>query len=123
MVIAVPGIDLSMRDPYNYRKLVEQALDLGVPVVLSSQIPIHMGHLNAPSIAPASEYGALQVFNHTQAATWTKIAWAIGCAHEEEKLNPNLRQTRMARLREKLEINYVGEVLGYHRTELKKPPH
>lgn len=110
IIITTLGTNVPTKEPYNFRTLIQKAVDHGIPVLLSSQTPIKFDTLETNKIdSVAEKYGAIQAGNLTPASLFVKFAWVIGCVNKEEADNPELKSTRMANIKNKMATNYVGE--------------
>jgi L-asparaginase/Glu-tRNA(Gln) amidotransferase subunit D len=98
--------------PYDLEPFIRQAYDLGIPVLLASQYPIHTGNLGRyfPS-RRAIDAGAIPIANMTMAAMVAKLSWVLGAAKELPTRDEVLEQ---------MLFNYVGEIDERDATWLRK---
>lgn len=95
--------NIPTREPYDLSPLIRMATEeLGIPVLLTSQYPIHPGNLGRylPS-RRAIDDGAIPLANMTLPALATKLSWVLG------QFGPRLPRDE---LREKLLYNYIEEL-------------
>lgn len=111
IIITTPGLgNIPSVEPYNFRVLIQQAVAAGVPVLISSQMPINpytqdqYEHVSVPT-----KYGAIPAGNLTPGAAFAKFAWVIGCVSQEEIINPEQKAQRMELIKQKMWTDYVGE--------------
>jgi L-asparaginase/Glu-tRNA(Gln) amidotransferase subunit D len=113
VVITTPGVgNIPSIEPYNFRPLIQRAVNLGIPVLITSQVPINPFTQAQYEMARVpEEYGAILTGNLTFAAAMTKFAWVIGCVrHEMPDASPGDKRHEIAK---RMKENYVGELGEY----------
>ncbi|MBF0308713.1 MAG: asparaginase [Magnetococcales bacterium] len=106
ILITTPGLgNIPNRDPFNFRNLIGDAVSLGTPVLIASQVPINPYTQNQYEMASVpAQYGAIPAGNLTLAAAFTKFAWVVGCVNRECR-----PPDRMEEIKRRMRTIFVGE--------------
>jgi len=92
---------------YSFRELIETALNLGKPVIVTSQFPANATLYS--SYRPGREAiraGAISTGNMTASCSVAKFRWALALA-ERDRVRPG---ERIERIKEIMNTAYVGEM-------------
>ncbi|MBF0132343.1 MAG: asparaginase [Magnetococcales bacterium] len=112
ILITTPGVgNIPSEDPFNFRLLIQEAISLGIPVLIASQVPINPYTQDQYEMASTpAKYGAIPAGNLTLAAALTKFAWVIGCVrHEmgaEAIADP---ENKLKEIKTRMRTIYIGE--------------
>jgi len=110
IIIHTPGVgNIPSLGDNNFRPLLSATIDWGIPVLVTSQVPINPYTQPQYEMARAvTEFNAILAGNMTFAAAFAKFAWVIGHVNEETlgTADTSRRHERIATL---MGQNYVGE--------------
>ena len=111
VVISTPGLgNIPAIDPYNFRPFIEEAINQGLPVLITSQMPINPFTLDRYEMAKLpAQLGAIPAGNMTISAAYTKFAWVIGCVQAEQQGRPLSKNDYLHEIKRRMGIDYVGE--------------
>lgn len=111
IILTTPGVgNIPNIVPYNFRPAIQMAKDMGIPVLVSSQVPINPETQEEYEMASVpQDYGAILTGNITFAAAMTKFSWVIGCINENFKFKNISSEERIKEIKKWMKINYIGE--------------
>jgi L-asparaginase len=108
LIVHTPGAgNIPYRDEHNFRDFIKRAVDAGMPVLVTSQVPINPYTQPQYEMSRAvTDYGAILAGNMTFPAAHAKFVWVIGCVNHEDSW---YGETRMAQIKTRMHHNYQGE--------------
>ncbi len=111
IIITTPGLgNIPSIEQHSFRNLIQEAVSKGVPVLISSQMPINpytqdqYEHVSVPT-----KYGAIPAGNLTPGAAFAKFAWVIGCSKLNVAVKSQTNAEKMDYIKSKMRVDYVGE--------------
>ena len=108
VIVHTPGAgNIPFRGGHNYRDVIRSTVEHGVPVLVTSQVPINPYTQAQYEMSRAvTDYGAILAGDMTFPAAHAKFAWVIGCVDAGPPLSP---PDRMAEIARRMYRNYQGE--------------
>lgn len=111
IIIRTPGLgNIPSIEPYNFRPLIQQAVAHGIPVLISSQMPITpytQDQYEAASVP--TQYGAIPAGNLTPGAAFAKFSWVIGQVNKQLEGKRCSKKARLEKIKRGMRKNYIGE--------------
>lgn len=111
IIITTPGLgNIPSIEPYNFRPFIQQAVARGIPVLISSQMPINpytQDQYEAASVP--TQYGAIPAGNLTPGAAFAKFSWIIGQINKQLDGKRYSRIARLEKIKRGMRKNYIGE--------------
>lgn len=111
IIITTPGLgNIPSIEPYNFRPLIQQAVAHGIPVLISSQMPINpytQDQYEAASVP--TQYGAIPAGNLTPGAAFAKFSWVIGQVNKQLEGKRCSKKARLEKIKRGMRKNYIGE--------------
>ena len=111
IIITTPGLgNIPSIDPYNFRPFIQTAIAKGVPVLISSQMPITpytQDQYEAASVPTL--LGAIPAGNLTPGAAFAKFSWVIGQVNKNARSKRYSLKDRLARIKRLMRNDYIGE--------------
>lgn len=111
IIITTPGLgNIPSVEPYNFRPLIQHAVAKGIPVLISSQMPINPYTQDQYEAASTpTEYGAIPAGNLTPGAAFAKFSWVIGQVNKQLIGKRCSVEKRMEKIKLAMRKDYIGE--------------
>ena len=126
LLITTPGLgNIPSIEPYNFRPLIQEAVAMRIPVLISSQVPINPYTQSQYEIASVpAQYGAIPAGNLTVSAALAKFAWVIGGVDSDWAEHPPAdvgEQAYLDEIKKRMRTDYIGEEGGNVQTSYAQP--